>query len=200
MALKRLLLLSGGMDSIALAWALRPELCLTVDYGQLGAVGEARAAAAVCAELGLRHCLVRADCSALGSGDMAGCEPSRVAPVPEWWPFRNQLLITIGAAVAIRERLDTVVIGTVANDRSHADGRAEFIETMNRLLKMQEGQIGLEAPSIGETTVELCRRVKVPHSVLGWSHSCHTGAFGCGLCRGCNKHRETMRELGFGEY
>jgi len=200
MALKRLLLLSGGMDSIALAWALRPDLSLTIDYGQLAAAGESRAASAACTELGLRHRLLRIDCSALGSGDMAGTPPSRIAPVSEWWPFRNQLLITMGAALAVKEGLDAIIIGTVSNDASHGDGRAEFVQVLSELLKLQEGRIALEAPSIGETTVDLCRRVAIPHSVLGWAHSCHVGSFACGMCRGCCKHRESMRELGFGEY
>jgi 7-cyano-7-deazaguanine synthase len=65
---------------------------------------------------------------------------------------------------------------------------------------LQEGEIALDAPAISETTVELCRRTAVPHSVLGWAHSCHTGPFACGRCRGCNKHRQGMRELGYGEY
>ncbi|PSH02853.1 MAG: 7-cyano-7-deazaguanine synthase [Acidobacteria bacterium] len=198
--MNRLLLLSGGMDSIALAWHLRPSLCLTIDYGQLSAEGEKRAATAVCQELGLRHCVLCVDCSSLGSGDMAGRAPSAIAPVPEWWPFRNQLLITLGATVAVEERCSRVVIGSVANDSSHADGRPSFVDLMDRLLQLQEGGIALEAPALGETTVELCRRVAVPHSVLGWAHSCHVAPVGCGACRGCCKHRETMRELGYGEY
>jgi len=200
MALKRLLLLSGGMDSIALAWAIRPDLSLTIDYGQLPAAGEIRAAEAVCANLGLDHRVLRIDSSGIGSGDMAGTPPSKIAPVSEWWPFRNQLLITVGAAFAVKESLDAVVIGTVSNDASHADGRPDFFRILDELLGLQEGHIRLEAPSIGETTVELCRRVSVPHSVLGWAHSCHVGSFACGMCRGCSKHRECMRELGFGEY
>lgn len=200
MALKRLLLLSGGMDSIALAWAIRPELSLTIDYGQLAATGEIRAAKAVCAELGLDHRVLRIDCSGIGSGDMAGTPPSEIAPVSEWWPFRNQLLITVGAALAVKEGLNEVVIGTVSNDASHADGSPDFFRALNELLMLQEGQITLEAPSIRETTVEFCRRVSAPHSVLGWAHSCHVNSFACGMCRGCCKHRECMRELGFGEY
>ena len=200
MALKRLLLLSGGMDSIALAWAIRPDLSLTIDYGQLAANGEIRAAKAVCAELGLDHQVLRIDCSGIGSGDMAGTRPSEVAPVSEWWPFRNQLLITVGAALAVKEGLGAVVIATVSNDASHADGRPNFFRVLNELLMLQEAQITLETPSIEETTVEFCRRVAVPHSVLAWAHSCHVGSFACGVCRGCCKHRECMRELGFGEY
>ncbi|RUW76172.1 7-cyano-7-deazaguanine synthase, partial [Mesorhizobium sp. M1E.F.Ca.ET.063.01.1.1] len=30
----RMLLFSGGLDSSALAWWLRPELCVTINYGQ----------------------------------------------------------------------------------------------------------------------------------------------------------------------
>lgn len=200
MALRRLLLLSGGMDSIALAWELRPELCLTINYGQRAAAGEIRAAGAVCAELGVRHRVLNVDCSFIGSGDMAGTQALDVAPVSEWWPFRNQLLVTIGAAWALQDALTVVTIGTVASDTSHADGRPEFVEAMNQVLRLQEGRILLEAPGIKETTVELCRRVGVPHSILGWAHSCHVGSFGCGRCRGCYKHRASMRELGFGEY
>jgi 7-cyano-7-deazaguanine synthase len=144
--------------------------------------------------------VLRIDCSGIGSGDMAGTRPSEIAPVSEWWPFRNQLLVTVGAALAVKEGLSAVVIGTVSNDSSHADGRPEFFRALNELLRQQEGHITLEALSIGETTVEFCRRVSVPHSVLGWAHSCHVGSFGCGMCRGCSKHRECMRELGFGEY
>ena len=198
--MKRLLLFSGGMDSIALAWMLRPELALTIDYGQRAAEGEIRAAAAVSNELGLLHHVLHVDCSPLGSGDMAGTPPSDFALVPEWWPFRNQLLITMAAALAVNEKYDTVVIGTVVNDASHADGRIDFLDAMSDVLRLQEGGVTLEAPAIQETTVQLCRRIGVPHSILAWAHSCHTGSFACGTCRGCCKHRESMRELGFGEY
>jgi 7-cyano-7-deazaguanine synthase len=38
------LLLSGGMDSVALAYWLRPDVAFTIDYGQLSAEGELRSA------------------------------------------------------------------------------------------------------------------------------------------------------------
>lgn len=200
MAVNRLLLLSGGMDSIALAWSLRPELSLTIDYGQYSAKGEIQAAQAVCNELGLPHRVLVIDCRALGSGQMAGTKAHSVAPIPEWWPFRNQLLITLAASLALKEELSCVVLGTVASDSSHADGRLEFLSTMAALLHSQEGGVTLEYPSVHETTIDLCKRVKIPHSVLGWAHSCHVASVGCGRCRGCAKHRECMLQLGYGEY
>lgn len=192
------ILLSGGMDSTALAWVMRPDLAITFDYGQLAARGEIQAATAVCGAIGVRHRVVTVNCRALGSGDMAGTEPSSVAPVPEWWPFRNQLLITMAAAVALSEGMKRLVVGSVANDRSHADGRKAFFHAMNRILVIQEGALRLVAPAIEETTVDLCR--DVPFEILAWTHSCHVSDYACGTCRGCVKHRETMYALGHGEY
>jgi len=196
----RALLLSGGMDSTALAWGIRPELAITIDYGQRAARGEIRAASTVCEVLGLRHRVVQVDCRALGSGDMAGTAPSEFAPVSEWWPFRNQLLITLASAVAIEERINIISLGVVSSDGSHADGRLEFLEAMKRVLSVQEGKLELEFPALHESTSVLCQRVGIPFEVLAWAHSCHISEYACGRCRGCNKHRETMRELGHDEY
>jgi 7-cyano-7-deazaguanine synthase len=197
---KRALLLSGGMDSTALAWAIRPELAITIDYGQLAAAGELRAAESVCEALGVRRRVLRVNCQELGSGDMAGTEASVVSPVSEWWPFRNQLLITLAAGVALKEGVTSLVLGVVASDGCHADGRLEFFENMRRVLRGQEGGLELEVPAICESTAALCRRVDVPFEILAWAHSCHVSEYACGICRGCKKHRETMRELGYGEY
>jgi 7-cyano-7-deazaguanine synthase len=147
---KLALLMSGGMDSIALAWELRPDLCITVDYGQRAAEGEIRASAAVCETLNLKHRILKIDCSSLGSGDMSESPALSMAPASEWWPFRNQLLITFAAAVAIQEDISRIAIGTVANDGTHADGRADFVKAMAFLLSQQEGRIALEAPGIGK--------------------------------------------------
>lgn len=188
------------MDSTALTWLTRPELAITFDYGQLAARGEVQAAMAVCESLGIRHRSITINCRELGSGNMAGTIPASVAPVPEWWPFRNQLLITMAAAVALSEGMRGLIIGSVANDASHADGRKTFFEAMNRVLAVQEGTLVLLAPAIEETTVELCQKSAVPYEILAWAHSCHISDFACGFCRGCVKHRETMNALGYGEY
>ncbi|WP_157463940.1 7-cyano-7-deazaguanine synthase [Deinococcus pimensis] len=53
------LLLSGGMDSVAIAFWRRPTHAFTVDYGQLAAQGEIDAAASVCGTLGITHHVLR---------------------------------------------------------------------------------------------------------------------------------------------
>lgn len=190
------LLLSGGMDSIAVAWWKRPDVALTIDYGQRPARAEIAASSAICHALGVRHEIVRVDCSHLGSGDMAGEPPLAVAPVSEWWPYRNQLLITLAAMAGIRIGLLELMIGTLASDGVHADGTREFVAGISNLLSLQEGGMILSAPAQHLTAVDLIRVSGVPRDVLAWAHSCHTGNVACGSCRGCVKHFQTYEALG----
>lgn len=190
-----LLLLSGGVDSAALAVLHRPQVALTVDYGQRAAPGEISAARSICAELGLRHDVVHIPIGALGSGLMAGTEPSPLSQHIEFWPFRNQFLLTIGAMHAVRHGLKRVLIGTVATDARHRDGSADFLRRANDLICEQEGGIEVLAPGLREDTATLVRRAQVPASILGWTHSCHTGPLACGQCPGCIKHSNLMEEL-----
>lgn len=194
------ILLSGGMDSTAVAYQYRPSVAITVDYGQLPAPGERRAAAAIADELGMKHEIVEADLRALGSGDMAGRAPLDVAPIPEWWPFRNQMLITLAAMRGIALGVTRLLMGTVKGDRAHADGRREFFAAMDQVLKKQEGGMGLAAPAIDLTPAELIRTSRTPREILAWAHSCHVAEYACGVCRGCHKHRETYEALGIEAY
>lgn len=66
--MKTALLLSGGMDSIAIAWWKRPDIALTLDYGQQAANAEIKAATATCEALGIEHHIIRIDCRSLIRG------------------------------------------------------------------------------------------------------------------------------------
>jgi 7-cyano-7-deazaguanine synthase len=189
------ILLSGGMDSTALAYRCRPDVAFTVDYGQRSADGEIRAAREVAILIGMRHETIRVDCSSLGSGDLAGKAALPIAPVTEWWPFRNQLLVTLAAMRGVALGVDRLLIGTVASDGAHADGRREFLARLDELVCMQEGAMRVEAPAAALTSANLIRYSGIPRSILCWAHSCHTDSVACGYCRGCNKHREVMSEL-----
>jgi 7-cyano-7-deazaguanine synthase len=197
--MSEVLLMSGGMDSVALAAWRRPAHAVTVDYGQLAAAGELRAARQACEVLGIAHHLVTVDCRSLGSGDMAGGPALAAAPVPEWWPYRNQLLVTLGAMKAITLGASALLVGSVKTDAVHVDGTAEFFATVDRLVGMQEGAIRVVAPAVDLTTAELVRAARVDRSLLGWCHSCHRAEYACGRCRGCNKYRSVMEELGYGD-
>jgi 7-cyano-7-deazaguanine synthase len=190
------LLLSGGMDSIALAWWKRPDHAFTVDYGQLAASAEIEASAAICCTLDIPHTVLRFDARALGSGDMAGAAPNHHAQASDWWPYRNQLLVTLVAMKAVTMGIQRLWLGTVAGDETHKDGTPEFFEHISHLLSYQEGGVVVEAPAITMRTVELIRESGIPQSMLAWSHSCHKADVPCCNCRGCNKYFEVLQEIG----
>ena len=195
--MKSAILLSGGMDSLSLAWWKRPDIAFTVDYGQIAADAEISASAAICRRLGISHHIIQIDCRPLGSGDMAGTDANLHAPASDWWPYRNQLLITLSAMHAIALNVDRLMIGTVRSDGNHMDGTRSFFDTMSQLLSLQEGNINIEAPAIDITTAELIRLSGIPSSFLAWAHSCHKANVACGNCRGCNKYYEVFEEVGY---
>jgi len=193
--MKTALLLSGGMDSLSIAWWKRPNVAITLDYGQLAAEAEFRASKAICAILDIEHHVLRVDCRLLGSGDMAGVKADANAPASDWWPYRNQLLATLAAMKAISLGVTHLWLGTVKSDGSHRDGTQEFVDALDRMLSLQEGGMRVEAPAIGLSTAELVRLARVPLDQLAWAHSCHKANVACAQCRGCNKYFEVLEEL-----
>jgi 7-cyano-7-deazaguanine synthase len=192
------LLMSGGLDSTALAARIKPAACLTIDYGQRPADGERTASALICADLGISHVTISVDCGAIGSGLLADGKPGG-GPSPEWWPYRNQLLATIGAAWAIQNDLTQVLLGTVSTDAErHLDGTPNFYSHLDRLVSYQEGAIRVEAPAIGMTTEELVARSGIDITTLAWTHSCHVANLSCGACPGCQKRTRVLNSLGAG--
>jgi 7-cyano-7-deazaguanine synthase len=192
---KRAVLLSGGIDSIALANWKRPEVAFTIDYGQSAAAGEIRAATKVAHILGITHEVISVDCSSLGSGDLVNLPPSSIAPAPEWWPFRNQMLVTFAAMRGSALGVEQIMVGSVAGDDFHSDGTAEFYRRLDAVVNLQEGQVKVTAPALGMNSYDLIVKSGASLPLLSWAHSCHRAEFACGECRGCNKHREVMIKL-----
>lgn len=191
--LLKVLLFSGGIDSTAIAWMERPDVLLFIDYGQLAAGGEARAARSIAGALGIPLDVREAPLAGFGAGTLTG-GPARSVHAPEFWPFRNQMLVTLAVmAYAEHEPLD-VLIGTVAGDSVHPDGTARFVDGLNAGLAAQ-GAYRLVAPALGIDAEMLLRNADVPEAILGWTFSCHTGEWACGRCRGCHKHN-ALKESG----
>lgn len=191
------LLLSGGMDSLTLAWWKRPNIAFTLNYGQLAANAEINASRTICSQLEIPHHVIEIDCRNLGSGDMAGTQANNLAPASDWWPYRNQMLVTLTAMKAISFGVTHLWLGTVKSDGFHKDGSPEFVDAISHLLSLQEGNMIVEAPAIKLSTVELIRLSGVPADLLAWAHSCHKSDVACGNCRGCNKYMKVFQELGY---
>lgn len=126
------------------------------------------------------------------------------APSPEWWPFRNQLLVSFAAAWVIRNRAQLkslagrveIVVGSVVSDGTrHLDGTEGFYEALDALLARQEGNIGVTASAITLETTDLILKSEVSDRVLGWTHSCHRSDLPCGECPGCYKRLAVLTQL-----
>ena len=196
--MKRAILLSGGLDSIALCYWKRPDVAITVDYGQLAAAAEVQAAGVVARKLKIEHQILTVDCRSVGAGTMtrgSGQKWRIHGTQEEWWPYRNQLLITLAAARLVFRGVNYLLVGTVKSDHRHRDGRVDFFDRMDAVLSFQEGRMHVRAPAIRLTTFELIRRSRVPYELIAWAHSCHVGDFACGRCRGCRKHLDVRRQL-----
>lgn len=190
------LLLSGGVDSVSLAFWQPPDVAITVDYGQVCAEAELQAAAQVCKELQIAHETIRVDCSDLGAGTLAGRQ-DRVegAPTEEWWPYRNQLIITLAAMRAVQTEVSQLVLGAVRDDSDHADGRIKFFESMDEVVCSQEGSLRIRTPAIEMTSAELVRKSDIPKSLFDWAHSCHRSNFACSCCTGCRKYQHVKKRV-----
>lgn len=191
----RALLFSGGVESTSLAFAYRPDILITIDYGQVCAEGERRAATHIAGLLGLEHRIIEARLAHLGSGDLAGAMTNADDPVPEHWPYRNQMLATIAVMACADCRLTELMIGTVRTDRVHADGHEGFVRAMSDVLASQTHGLKFTAPALALDTLELVMATQVPRDLLGWTFSCHRANFACGRCRGCEKSRQLFEIL-----
>ena len=189
------ILLSGGMDSIALAYLKRPKYAFTLDYGQKAALAEINAARQVSKELSIDHHIIRGDCGSLGSGDMSSKPSISMSPVSEWWPYRNQLLVTLACMKGVVLGINELIVGSVKTDDAHKDGTMEFYSYLSTLVQYQEGAIKISCPAIDLTTIELIRKSKLPESLLLWAHSCHTSNEPCMNCNGCKKYLFTLQSL-----
>jgi 7-cyano-7-deazaguanine synthase len=185
------ILLSGGIDSACLCYWKKPKVAFNINYGQKAAKAERQASIAIADAIGVNIEFIDIDCSQLGSGDLTNEKALGIAPVSEWWPFRNQLLVTLACMKAIQYGTKCLIIGAVSSDRKHKDGRSMFFDKLSTLTKYQEGGIKITAPAINLSSVQLIRKSKMPLSILGWTHSCHVSNYPCGKCNGCLKHIAT---------
>jgi 7-cyano-7-deazaguanine synthase len=193
--MSKAILLSGGVDSIALCFWQRPSIALTLDYGQKPALAEISASASVADALGIEHHIISVDCRELGTGDLSNHNALEFSPSPEWWPYRNQLLVTLACMKGIGLGITELMAASVKSDGFHRDGTSAFYEKMNSLMHYQEGHITVTAPAVNISSAELVMLSKVPREILFWAHSCHTSNIPCGNCRGCKKYIEVMTEL-----
>ncbi len=192
------ILLSGGIDSMALAYWKHPQLAFTIDYGQICADAEIRSASYVANNLNIEHHVIKVDCSKLGSGLLCGEKPIEDAPVEEWWPYRNQLLVTLACMKGISLGLRKLYVGSIKTDVIHKDGTPDFYRKISDLMEYQEGGIKIEIPAAEMDTYQLVEKSGMPIEAILWSHSCHISNTPCMKCSGCLKNYAVRYKFGIG--
>lgn len=212
---RRLVLLSGGMDSAtALAWARRRSrevIALTVLYGQRHE-REVAAARRVARALGvadhrtlripigpwLRSALTDPSVPVRGSGVRGGIPPTYV-------PARNTIFLALALGVAESAACDAIVVGINALDYSgYPDCRPEYLRAFRRLARLatragveRHAEPRVEAPLLRLRKSEIVRlgeRLGVP---WGLTWSCYRGGRRpCGRCDSCRLRARGFREAG----
>ena len=193
---KRAVLLSGGIDSISLTYHLKPDIAYTIDYGQTVAEREVYISEFICKQLDVLHKVVKVDCKSLGSGTLAESKKIAISPSEEWWPFRNQLLVTLASMQAIKDGVTEIYLASVKSDAFHKDGTDGFYKLMNKLASYQEGEIKILCPTLDYFSHELVQKYKVPLDLISIAHSCHISNLACGRCSGCIKQLRVREEIG----
>jgi len=195
----RVLLLSGGMDSTAIAHWLEPEALLFIDYGQKCAAAEQRSAERVASQVQRPLASLSIDCAPVGEDLLRGPNAPTKPTGEVWWPYRNQLLATFASAWALGNGCSEVLIGTVAGDGDvHRDGTTWFLQSLDALISGQEGGVHISAPALALTTEALIEASGITRDVLAGSYSCHRSSFPCGECGGCSKRDQILGSLRIG--
>lgn len=180
---RALLLLSGGVDSIAAARKIQTDgaltACITFDYGQPANYEETLTSARWCRENGVEHFIrtVELDAAELARGD---------SEAPRVVPGRNAALLAVAVNAAATAGCNVVVIGATAGDAAaYPDCREEFLRALSGVFRLTYG-VRVLAPLIGTDKAAAVSLLTAEDRAA--SFSCYTPAGRmrhCGRCRSC---------------
>jgi 7-cyano-7-deazaguanine synthase len=207
-------LVSGGLDStVAAAWAGRDyELyALHVSYGQRACTRERQAAEAIAQSLKalefrttdlawlreVGYSALTDPCLALPRGSISDQGDIPVTQVP----FRNGILLALGAAWAEAINAQAVVIGAVEEDSSgYPDCRELFLVAFERALALgvKPGrEIRVVAPLVHQRKSDIVRMGVDLDAPLHQTWSCYDqGPKPCGQCESCLLRARGFQEAG----
>ena len=214
-------IISGGMDSVTLAYHLKDHYpkhdfhYLSFDYGQRH-VKELEFAGQCARDLGARWDVINlAEVGLLFAGN--GSQSSLInnsVDVPHGHyeaetmkatvvPNRNMIMLSIAAGLAVAEKADFVAAGMHSGDHAiYPDCRWEFLSVLDHAINLgNEGfcqpEFGLHAPFVNMTKADIASL----GDDLGvdWTKtwSCYEGGeLHCGKCGTCTERREAFSLAG----
>jgi 7-cyano-7-deazaguanine synthase len=209
------LVVSGGLDSTALAYHLQAEgvrlVLLSFDYGQRHR-RELDFAAALATRLGTQHHLV--DLRSVGTLLCGSALTDMTVAVPDGHytdesmsitvvPNRNAVMLNVAVAVAVAQHADAVAFGAHAGDHAvYPDCRPEFVNLVEACARVgNEGFLPegfrVLGPFLTWSKAQIVRRgaeLGVPFTET-WS--CYKGGVHhCGKCGTCTERKEAFALAG----
>jgi len=199
-----ILLFSGGMDSTTLlSFLLRQKqktIPIFINYGQNHARQESKAVNNICKfynldykEINLPNFLE----SGLTNNEVPFChyEDDKMKQIIV--PNRNMILISIAVSIAIQQGCKCVYIAPHKGDKKiFPDCRQEFIESINKVLKVSETEVQIKAPFLNynkRMIAQIAHRINSPIE-LTWT--CYVGEDKpCGKCGACVERKEALENL-----
>jgi 7-cyano-7-deazaguanine synthase len=187
-------LASGGIDSSVLLFMLQKEkhevLPLYINYGHKASKMELNSFHKICKFLHLAGEVIDAE----GINKIKSGLTTREIPESEYpfFPARNLLLFTIGAAYAFSRSSRIVSMGFLRNPE-FPDQTSDFITSAEKTVELATGiAIKLFTPFIKldkNEVVQLAKKYRFP---LELTYSCYSGEqTPCGKCKAC-LNRETV--------
>ncbi|MCG9969921.1 7-cyano-7-deazaguanine synthase QueC [Pelotomaculum terephthalicicum JT] len=213
---KAIILLSGGLDSAALLAHLLEDrdsgdlISLSLIYGQKHQK-EVKAAVDIARYYGVKHIVKEIPNIFAGAGstliDLDKSNPELTyqqlqdayGVSPTYVPFRNGILLSLAAALALVEGAEEVYYGAHADDShnyAYPDCTPEFIEAMGRAINVGTYfKVALFAPWSMKTKQEIVfvgHKLNTPFE-LTWS--CYNGREkACGKCPTCINRIEAFKQ------
>jgi 7-cyano-7-deazaguanine synthase len=206
-------LVSGGMDSVVMAYALANEHRLArlvaVDYGQRHR-REMTCARLTAVRLGVPLAVLDLHFMAKLLPGSALTDPSMTPPPARYddpvqratiVPNRNMILLSLAAGVALAHNLDGVAIGAHAGDYAiYPDCRTAFFEAFAEAVRVGDGgrpDFKVETPFIGIDKGAIARLGLALGVPFGETWTCYMGSERpCGECGSCTERAEAFEQAG----
>lgn len=208
----KLLILSGGMDSVTLLYDYQKEigLALSFDYGANHNKKEISFASYHCQQLGIEHRVLEMDFMAkyFRSSLLEGADAIPEGDYDEEnmkstvVPFRNGIMLSVAVGMANSMGLRVVMMANHGGDHAiYPDCRGEFVEAMNNaIMAGTDREVSLLSPYTGWTKADIARRgaeLGIDYS-LTWS--CYKGLeHHCGECGTCRERKQALAEAGIAD-
>ncbi len=203
---KAILLLSGGLDSLASCVIAQEdyfiERAIYIDYGQKAAQQEKNACENICRHYGIELQTFDAKWLAEISQNTALCgkEDSKDAEKKDFWiPNRNGLFVNIGACFAEALGCNYVIIGANYEEaQEFKDNSVNFVESATKLFASStQNNVKLLAPLINMDKEEIIEKAVELDAPLQYVWSCYfNGEKHCGKCPSCRLLKNALSAAG----